>query len=169
MRSLQMRSYFGVGGTLLWDCITKLEQNQMQPSTIPASLACGISCLSSMKFYVHRNEGVGNEDSAPPSCSHNSWVLISSLLLKCCFTSTETVGLLGTGAQDGHLDFHTAPELWLISSTQRTIKYSEYVMHMISFVFKKAQKYAAQKNPNRPVMDDQSILIWPEDLKAATL
>ena len=32
-------------------------------------------------------------------------------LLKCCFTSTETVGLLGTGAQDGHLDFHTAPEL----------------------------------------------------------
>ena len=27
--------------------------------------------------------------------------------------STETVGLLGTGAQDGHLDFHTAPELWM--------------------------------------------------------
>ena len=32
--------------------------------------------------------------------------------LKCCLTSTETVGLLGTGAQDVHLDFHTAPELW---------------------------------------------------------
>ena len=32
-------------------------------------------------------------------------------LVECCFTSTETVGLLGTGAQDGHLDFHTAPEL----------------------------------------------------------
>ena len=31
--------------------------------------------------------------------------------VECCFTSTETVGLLGTGAQDGHLDFHTAPEL----------------------------------------------------------
>ena len=29
---------------------------------------------------------------------------------ECCFTSTETVGLLGTEAQDGHLDFHTAPE-----------------------------------------------------------
>ena len=27
------------------------------------------------------------------------------------FASTETVGLLGTGAQDGHLDFRTAPEL----------------------------------------------------------
>ena len=25
--------------------------------------------------------------------------------------STETVGLLGTGAQDTHLDFHTVPEL----------------------------------------------------------
>ena len=36
----------------------------------------------------------------------------SILLLKCCFTSTETVGLLGMGAQDGHLDFHTPPELW---------------------------------------------------------
>ena len=31
--------------------------------------------------------------------------------MKCCFTSTETVGLLGTGAQDVHLGFHTAPEL----------------------------------------------------------
>ena len=36
---------------------------------------------------------------------------INLLLLKCCFTSTETVGLLRTGAQDGHFDFHTAPEL----------------------------------------------------------
>ena len=32
-------------------------------------------------------------------------------LPECCFTSTETVGLLRMGAQDGHLDFHTAPEL----------------------------------------------------------
>ena len=32
-------------------------------------------------------------------------------LAECCFTSTATVGLLGTVAQDGHLDFHTAPEL----------------------------------------------------------
>ena len=36
---------------------------------------------------------------------------IATNLVECCFTSTETVGLLGTGAQDGHLDFHTAPEL----------------------------------------------------------
>ena len=34
------------------------------------------------------------------------------LLVECCFTSTEPLwGLLGTGAQDGHLDFHTALEL----------------------------------------------------------
>ena len=40
-------------------------------------------------------------------------VTVSSvlLLLKRCFTSTEAVGLLGTGALDVHLDFHTAPEL----------------------------------------------------------
>ena len=29
------------------------------------------------------------------------------IMVECCFTSTETVDLLGTGAQDGHLDFHT--------------------------------------------------------------
>ena len=42
--------------------------------------------------------------SAPSVC-------VPPQLLKCCFTATETVGLLGTGAQDGHLNFHTAPEL----------------------------------------------------------
>ena len=36
---------------------------------------------------------------------------VCELMMKCCSTSTETVGLLGTGAQDVHLDFHTAPEL----------------------------------------------------------
>ena len=35
------------------------------------------------------------------------------LKLKCCFMSTETVGLLGTGAQDSHLNFHTVPELYI--------------------------------------------------------
>ena len=39
-------------------------------------------------------------------------------LAECCCTSTETAGLLGTGAQDGHLDFHTAPELWSVRKTE---------------------------------------------------
>ena len=38
-------------------------------------------------------------------------VVSVAVKLKCCFTSKEIVGLLGTGAQDVHLDFHTAPEL----------------------------------------------------------
>ena len=30
--------------------------------------------------------------------------------VQCCFTATETIRLnQGRGAQDGHLDFHTAP------------------------------------------------------------
>ena len=32
--------------------------------------------------------------------------------LKGCFKSAETMGLLGMGAQDVHLNFHTAHELW---------------------------------------------------------
>ena len=38
-------------------------------------------------------------------------------MVECCFTSTETVGLLGTGAQDVHLDFHTAPELLFVENS----------------------------------------------------
>ena len=41
--------------------------------------------------------------------------------LKCCFTSTETVGLIGTGAQDGHLDFHTASELCGVYVSMRIV------------------------------------------------
>ena len=52
-----------------------------------------------MLLYVHRNRRFIRDGSPgrPPRLSHNSW------------TSTETMGLLGMGAQDGHLDFHTAP------------------------------------------------------------
>ena len=48
----------------------------------------------------------------PPPVSHSSWAL--TVQVQCCFTSTETVQTihLGRGAQDGHLDFHTVPELW---------------------------------------------------------
>ena len=34
----------------------------------------------------------------------------------CTEICTETIGLLGTGAQDGHFDFHTAPELCVIGA-----------------------------------------------------
>ena len=50
-------------------------------------------------------------------CPNNSMAVgwLIGWLDVCCFTSTETIYLLGTGAQDGHLDFHTAPELWVYS------------------------------------------------------
>ena len=44
-----------------------------------------------------------------------------------CFTSTETVGLLGTGAQDGHLAFHTAPDLWQGSAESLRTVYAHWV------------------------------------------
>ena len=43
--------------------------------------------------------------------SQTGSLILATLLVECCFTSIETVGLLGTGAQDVHLNFHTAPEL----------------------------------------------------------
>ena len=53
-------------------------------------------------------------------------------LVERCFTYADTVGLLGTGAQDGHLDFHTAPELsygeaavpvcWTVSAKRHAVE-----------------------------------------------
>ena len=57
----------------------------------------------------HNNEGRGEkvEMGSKVSLAQHFY-----LLGECCFTFTETVGLLGTGAQDAHLDFHTfTPEL----------------------------------------------------------
>ena len=45
-----------------------------------------------------------------PRTATSTLTQLLSSVLECCFTSTKTVGLLGTGAQDVHLDFHTAPE-----------------------------------------------------------
>ena len=81
-----------------------------------------------MLLYVHRDrtdyKGLGALDghfdfhTASELCLKMALIAAHfnaesfSWLLKCCFTSTEmTVGLLGTGAQDVHLDFHTAPVL----------------------------------------------------------
>ena len=52
--------------------------------------------------------------------------------VECCFTSTETAGLLGTGAQDGHLDFHTAPELWLYARFRYSVLYRR--VHVMSCI-----------------------------------
>ena len=48
------------------------------------------------------------------------------LMLKCGFTSTETVGLLGTGAQDVHLDYHTAPEFCVPMIRAEHVIYCEW-------------------------------------------
>ena len=36
---------------------------------------------------------------------------VCAIRVECRFRSTETVGIIRAGVQDGHLDFHTAPEL----------------------------------------------------------
>ena len=43
------------------------------------------------------------------------------------FMSTETVGLLGTEAQDIHLDFHTAPDLRRVGGLKRCFTSTETV------------------------------------------
>ena len=57
---------------------------------------------------------------------------IINRLAECCFTSTETVGLLGTGAQDVHLDLHTAPELCIINSVLLNLLFVCSLHHVVS-------------------------------------
>ena len=40
----------------------------------------------------------------------SSWLMVENVALR----FMVSIGLLGTGAQDGHLDFHTAPELTVV-------------------------------------------------------
>ena len=75
-------------------------------------------------FFFFYNATEAGSDFIGQSTSQKTWSLSGQhcwrwsvhnfMLAECCFTSrTETVGLLGMGAQDGHLDFHTAPEFEL--------------------------------------------------------
>ena len=89
-------------------------------STSPLLISSGLSWGSSTTSLLLISPGPTDESltslwefsSSPSSWSHLD-SLSNLMLLHCCFTSTETIGLLGTGAQDNHLDFRTAPELWL--------------------------------------------------------
>ena len=66
-----------------------------------SQIACG--SLGTLKDWVEYE----SHSHLPVHTGSDLWGFF--LLFLCCFTSTETVGLLGTGAQDGHLDFQTAP------------------------------------------------------------
>ena len=77
-------------------------------------------------------------------------------LVECCFTSTETVGLLGTGAQDGHLDFYTAPELCrFVAKPEGYIPIEQHVVQISSRWYSSAREsqytlnLVSQKFPQR--------------------
>ena len=55
----------------------------------------------STETFQQQDKVSGYERPAPRACSHS----FRAVLDECCFTSAETVGLLGTGAQDGHSTF----------------------------------------------------------------
>ena len=72
------------------------------------------SSFSSVLPYIHGDRTGLLGDGEPLTSTWTFTQLLCSdvtAVVEYCFTSTETIGLLGTGAQDGHLDYHTAPEL----------------------------------------------------------
>ena len=85
---------------------------------VPCVTECNISCIALRASQMYHRQ---------------IWCIrIRQMSLSCWlkhgFTSTglETVGLIGSGAQDIHLDFHTAPELCefiIISNITQENKY----------------------------------------------
>ena len=70
---------------------------------------------SSVQCWFTSTETIGTIRDGKPRTSTSTFTqLLSSdtMSLQCCCTSTETIRLIRDGgAQDGHLDFHTTPEL----------------------------------------------------------
>ena len=66
-------------------------------------------CFMSVETILSGLSGMGSP-GLPPWLSHSPWalVILSSLLL---YVRRDHKDSRGWGAQDGHLDFHTAPEL----------------------------------------------------------
>ena len=74
----------------------------MRLASVAVVFRTSVSTTVAVEVYCHKGGVVTDRPRASSD---------RLLLLKCCFTSAETVGLLGTGAEDVHLDFQTAPEL----------------------------------------------------------
>ena len=68
-------------------------------------------CFTSSQPVQSYQSDAHKEPFTYPANSNKYIIKERLVVFECCFTSTETAGLLGTGAQDGHLNFHTAPEL----------------------------------------------------------
>ena len=88
LQSVSMLMLFVSGKTGCW-------MNYQSSVTFPGQSDLMVEVL----LYVHRNRRLIRDRSPgrPPRLSHSSWALYTMIWLKCCFTSTESVGLLGTG------------------------------------------------------------------------
>ena len=64
--------------------------------------------------HMHKQADIGDDDEVELNVlgcrvdilgtNYDQWVN----MVQCCFTSAETIGSLGRGAQDGHLDSHSS-------------------------------------------------------------
>ena len=102
---------------------TTLARTDVIPGTITVAIltSCALNCCKtrvSPDLKINSIKPLAISMATDDSCMWNesrNWDYVAnreSGLVECRFMSTEPVGLSGTGAQDGYLDFHTAPELW---------------------------------------------------------
>ena len=74
---------------------------------------CMHTALDGTEFLIENGLGVAQKAEPAPHSTTQQRYAVVVVVVECCFTSTETVGLLGTGAQDVHLDFHRWWWWWL--------------------------------------------------------
>ena len=88
--------------TLLWALVSHIETCHYHSHLLTLIMVAKCSPVD----HLHKQP-----KSHVLECFSQSVFPISAF--QCCFTSTETTRLImDGGALDGHIDFHTAPELW---------------------------------------------------------
>ena len=91
----------------LWPEIGRLLSRPRVPGHVGITTEAELGCTD----YAAPTESARLLNAADTVVGAGASALDGDIWLKCCFTSTKTVGLLGTQAQDVHLDFHTGSEI----------------------------------------------------------
>ena len=101
---------------------------ELHPVKVPAQVRMSRLCLAVIKAPTRGTGKQKDLSSIPPRLStlfSNAVVCVglSVALQQLTYCMQLTVGLLETGAQDDHLDFHTAPELCVVCGTVLGLSY----------------------------------------------
>ena len=144
------------------------------PTPTPAELTMSPPSLSLSHTHTHTHTHLNMLTTTGPIPATTSAELTTSpcsdyeqdttfVLFKCCLTLTETMRLIRRrGAQDGHLDFHTAPELWGHNATNAHLNTKTKSNGQVSLRH-------CPDDQRKPCFNTLSIQCTPPNVKTCTM